>query len=444
LPKSFVDAARTTVPEVVGLEEVDPESHGNASDHYGLLWWNNADGRLKGVPRDAYWSWGLYDSLIFVVPSLDVVVSRTSRTGQDSPWPRDDGGHYDVLAPFFGPIVASVIGNSAAKSEPQTAAPYPPSPVITEVAWAPVDTIIRRAAGSDNWPTTWADDGDLYTAYGDGWGFDPRVPDKLSLGFARIAGGPTDFVGTNVRSESGETRGDGPKGKKASGLLMVDGVLYLWVRNAEAAQLAWSTDHAETWTFSDWRFETTFGCPTLLNFGPDYQGARDEYVYLYSPDTATAYEPADRMVLARVHREKIRQRDAYEFFVRRETSGRPVWSSDVQQRGAVFADPGRAGRSLISFNGPLKRYLWVHVLPGEDTRTRTGLAIYDAPEPWGPWTTVYFARTWDTNPGETAGFPTKWISGDGRTLHLVFSGEDSFSVRKLVLTTALGGDSSNP
>ena len=40
----------------------------------------------------------------------------------------------------------------------------------------------------------------LRTAYGDGWGFDPRVPEKLSMGFARITGGPTDFAGENIRS----------------------------------------------------------------------------------------------------------------------------------------------------------------------------------------------------------------------------------------------------
>jgi hypothetical protein len=32
---------------------------------------------------------------------------------------------------------------------------------------------------------------------------------------------------------------------------MVDGVLYLWARNAmPGSQLAWSSDHAKTWTWS--------------------------------------------------------------------------------------------------------------------------------------------------------------------------------------------------
>jgi hypothetical protein len=67
------------------------------------LWWNNADGTLKRVPRDAFWSWGLYDSLILVIPSLDIVVSRAGKS-----WEQNWSGHYDVLRPFFEPIVLSV------------------------------------------------------------------------------------------------------------------------------------------------------------------------------------------------------------------------------------------------------------------------------------------------------------------------------------------------
>ena len=64
---------------------------------------------------------------------------------------------------------------------------------------------------------------------------------------------------------------------------------------------------------------------------------------------------------------------------------------------------------------------------GADIRFAGGFAIYDAPEPWGPWTTVYHTDQWDVGPGESCSLPTKWMSGDGRTVHLVFSGDDSFS-----------------
>ena len=112
----------------------------------------------------------------------------------------------------------------------------------------------------------------------------------------------------------------------------------------------------------------------------------------------------------------------------------PVWTPDVAQRGAVFEHPGLCRRSGISYNAGLGRYLWWQQrAEGDvDTRFNGGFGIYDAPEPWGPWTTAYFTLEWDCGPGEMASFPTKWMSQDGRTCYLVFSGNDYFSVRKAI------------
>jgi hypothetical protein len=213
---------------------------------------------------------------------------------------------------------------------------------------------------------------------------------------------------------------------------MVDGVLYMWARNTSNSQLAWSTDHAQTWTWSDRKFTESFGHPTFLNYGKNYAGARDEYVYVYSHDSDSAYEAADRMILARVPKGRIVERASYEFFEALGTGGCPFWTKDIQRRGAVFANPGRCYRSGISYNAGLGRYLWYQIIPGGDTRFEGGFGLYDAPEPWGPWTTVYFTTEWDTGPGEAGSFPTKWMSADGRTCYLVFSGNDYFSVRQVV------------
>ena len=126
-------------------------------------------------------------------------------------------------------------------------APYPPSQTIQGIEWAPADTILRKAEGGDNWPITWADDGNLYTAYGDGQGFEPKVDKKLSLGFAKIIDGPQDFKGVNIRSRTGELVGEGSAGPKASGMLCVDGILYMLGRNVGNSQVAWSDDHAVNW-----------------------------------------------------------------------------------------------------------------------------------------------------------------------------------------------------
>lgn len=341
------------------------------------------------------------------------------------------GHHWEPASTCVGILIAFFAPISIEADEP----PYPPSPVIKDVAWAPVEQIVRRAKGSDNWPLTWADDDALYTAYGDGRGFVPQTDRKLSLGLAKVTGMPPDFHGVNLRSPTAEQIGNGPRGKKASGLLMVGGVLYMWARNADNAQLARSADHGKTWQWADWTFTTSFGCPTFLNFGKDYAGARDAYVYIYSFDSNSAYQPADRMVLARVSRDRILQRDTYEFFAGLHADGEPMWSNNIAQRRAVFTHPGRCYRSGITYNAGLKRYLWVQTIPDldgkkADTRFEGGFGIYDAPEPWGPWTTVFFTERWDVGPGETASFPTKWISENGTTLFLVFSGDDCFSVRK--------------
>ena len=435
IPADFVKLAGSPAKAIAGLEVFNDPSHGNAPAHYSLLWWNNGDGTIPALPRDAYWSWGLFDSLILVVPSLDLVVARA---GQG--WKRTSDEHYDVLKPFFEPIALAARagpgghGSTVKPSGP----PYPPSPVIAGITWAPPATIIRQAPGGDNWPMTWGDDDALYTAYGDGNGFKPFVPQKLSIGFSKVTGSPPNVTGVNFDAAGGQFRGDGRSGRKASGLLMVDGVLYLLARNLDNAQLAWSRDHGATWTWADWKFTTSFGCPTFLNFGKNYAGARDEYVYVYSLDNDSAYEAADRMVLARVRQDRIARQDAYEYFAGAEKGGAPRWSAQVAERAAVFTHRGNCYRGGVTYNAALKRYLWCQILPHsthpQGMRFQGGFGIYDAPEPWGPWTTVFYTENWDVGPGESSSLPTKWMSADGKTVHLVFSGDDSFSVRAATLT----------
>lgn len=173
--------------------------------------------------------------------------------------------------------------------------------------------------------------------------------------------------------------------------------------------------------------------PTFLNFSKNYSGARDEYVYIYSHDNDSAYVPADRMVMARVSKYRVTDKGVYEFFSGLDKKGEPLWSGDVNDRKGVFEHKGKCYRNGISYNPELDRYLWCQVIPGDDTRFEGGFGIYEAPQPWGPWRTVYFTEKWDTGPGETCSIPTKWLSVDGLTGWMVFSGDDCFSVRKFSL-----------
>jgi len=412
----------------------EARAEGNPAAGSGLSWWSNFDSVWPSVPPDAFVGAGAGHQILLVVPSQDLVLVRN---GSDLDGKGSCRGFYaGAVEHLFDPVMDSF----------SLRAPCPPSPVITSVTWDPPGQVRRlamgekRKDGSDNWPLTWADDGHLYTAYGDGYGFEPQLPDKLSLGYGVVIGGPEDFVALNIRSD-GERLGPGPKGEKSSGLLMVDGTLYIWVRNANGdgatGRLGWSADRARTWSWADWTF-AEFGHPSFINYGRNYAGARDEYVYVVSHDDPSAYVTADRFVLMRVPQDQIRDRSQYEFLVGTDERGEPVWSGDVADRGPVFVNESQCRRSSLCYNPGLRRYLWWQQLtPGDsDTRFDGGFGLYDAPEPWGPWTTVFFTDRWDVGPGDLGHFPAKWMSPDGRTCWMVFSGSDNFCVRRAVFGTS--------
>jgi CubicO group peptidase (beta-lactamase class C family) len=419
--KRIVEYAGTPLP---------PRSEKQPSPASGLAWYTNFDGVWSRAPRDLFLGAGAGNQILIVIPGMDLIVVRNGSDMFDPE--KGEGFYYGVEKYLVNPLMD-------AYNEP----PYPMSKLIKEVKFSPDSTIIRKAEGSDNWPITWADDGNMYTAYGDGWGFDPKVEKKLSLGLAKISDNPDDFQGINIRSKTGEHVGQGRFGKKVSGMLMVKGILYMWIRNANEdgtqSQLAWSSNHGKTWKYSKWKFTESFGYPVFLNFGKNYEGARDDYVYIYSHDENDAYKPSDQMVLARVPKDKILDRNYYEFFKSFDNSEISTWSKDISNRGPVFSNPALCMRSGISYNAGLKRYLWCQIHPESNhpqgPRFQGGFGIYEATEPWGPWSTVYYTREWDVGPGETSSFPVKWMSGDGKTCFLLFSGEDCFSVREVGFLT---------
>ena len=257
---------------------------------------------------------------------------------------------------------------------------------------------------------TWADDDRLYTAYGDGNGFEPFVPAKLSLGLARVDGRrrPTSPASTSARRPPSR-RGDGNDGQE--GQRHADGrrrALPAGPQRRQRAARAGRPTTAGRGRGPTGSSPTSFGCPTFLNFGRNYAGGRDDFVYVYSHDADSAYEPADRMVLARVAEGPDPR--ARRLRVLRAASTRRASRSgraDIAERGGrVRATRAAATARGISYNAGLKRYLWCQILPGRRPRAFAGgFGIYDAPEPWGPWTTAFFTEDWDVGPGEIGQLP---------------------------------------
>jgi len=222
------------------------QSPANPFPASGLGWYTNFNRVWPNVPPDAFAGAGAGHQTLLVVPSLDLIIVRfgsslTAKGDKMSYWAARQKFLIEPLMDAFEDHPKAPQSNSQAPHPPL----YSQSPIISSVTWAPPQTIRRAALGGDCWPLTWADDDSMYTAYGDGNGFKPQLPRKLSLGLARVDGPSESFHGINIRSPI-EQLGNGPAGKKASGIVMVNGILYLLVRNAHNAQLASSADHGQT------------------------------------------------------------------------------------------------------------------------------------------------------------------------------------------------------
>ena len=311
--------------------------------------------------------------------------------------------------------------------------PYPPSALVRNITWH-WETHRTAALGSDLWPITWGPDDNLYAAWGDGGGFDGSDTDgRVSMGFARLEGGPENFRGINVNGgKHAEHPASFPRKGKTGGLLFLDGTLYAWINLQDGRWpdvnhvLAWSTNRGATWTKADWLFPKGVGnfMPAkFLNFGPDYSGVPpplDGFVYVCGPKEPVRAGEEKELFLARVPKDRIREQAAYEFFAGLGQNNAALWSSEPGRMAPVFVDPNSVSPAAVIWNPPLKRFLLTtfHTGPGQ-------LGVFEGPAPWGPWTTVAYYEDWgqmgSTGEGLTCDFPRKWMSPDGLTLWCVFS-----------------------
>jgi CubicO group peptidase (beta-lactamase class C family) len=106
LPPTYADLAGAQAQGIAELPwlELNPDNCSPPNTHYGLLFWNNAAGYRTSVPRDAYWAAGLGTSFIFVIPSLDIVVSRAGPK-----WPEPENPCGSASAPFTSLLADAVL-----------------------------------------------------------------------------------------------------------------------------------------------------------------------------------------------------------------------------------------------------------------------------------------------------------------------------------------------
>jgi hypothetical protein len=343
------------------------------------------------------------------------------------------------------------------------------------------DTLALPSLG-DLWVTCWSDDDAVYTTSGDGTGFGATVAEIV---VSRLDGRPGDerdaLRGTTIATGFGQTWSGVAYTRKPTGMLCANGELYVAVQDlravtfsdAPAATILRSIDKGRTWSW-DTRgpmfTDATFTTIMFADLGKDSEHAKDGFAYAYALDgnwsgTYSSGTPPTRLYLARVPLDGVQNRARWEFFSGLDEAGAPRWSSEILKRAAVLEDtrhlyehpfdPGLAHQNMttlsqgsIVYDAPLQRYIYA-------SWTAYTYELYEAPEPWGPWTHFYakdfgaFPWTEDSAGGYGTNMSSKFISADGQSMWMSSTVWEAgvvhyqYSLREVRVTAYAPSDATN-
>jgi hypothetical protein len=332
------------------------------------------------------------------------------------------------VIPFLLALAAACQSDSA-----QTGNIIAPSPVIKGLEWlgeqisypdpkagedvnelGTVYTVWFRDRGpavrGDTFPMTWADDGEIYASSGD-----PHWGKKYTgLDVEKFSGLAPDYKITKVNEMYGYI-GNGGEGPKPSGMICVDGVLYLAFQNllgkkppvygsksqhGTNASIVCSKDHGKTWTpdINDIKEPMfpgyIFGGPAFINFGKNNENARDNYVYAVS---AEQWDNGTNLRLGRVPKDKILDKNAWQFVCGFDANSSPAWCSDMNIAIPILSNHRKISLPDMVYIKSVNRYLLLTWALKRDFDCDSGseLYIYDSPQPWGPFALTYAQDPWE-------------------------------------------------
>lgn len=336
------------------------------------------------------------------------------------------------------------------------------------------ETTLRLGGVGDDWHMTWADDDRQYVSLNDGSGF-PGMPrnDYNSRAYA-VNGNPPDVTFEYLPGYPDliNTWGTADSSRYYNfGILALDGRIYQFLSTPNhpfhesrpkfvGAKLIYSPDNGKSWHNQDgstpvkWErwdqrsrnnmiffYEPgdAFSLLTVLQMAQDYGHNRDGFVYLYAPNGNTE-GTMNQLVMCRVPRDRILDRNAYTFCAARSSDGGAEWSEKVEDRGVVYTFPSGwvnktvhpwAWHPSVVYCAPIGLYLMANwgtgcTADGEWFGKPSYLGFWTAPQPWGPWTQIHEEESWtpEGDPNARAYEPQiapKWISDDGKWFWLVWS-----------------------
>lgn len=352
------------------------------------------------------------------------------------------------------------------------------------------DTLLRLGGVGDNWHMTWAADDRQYVSLCDGFGW-PGMPgydqqnSEFNSRLYAVEGEPSKVRFIYLPDYPDLRQGVMPSGRTGNkcfyynfATLALDGRIYQYLSTLNppkredgrdwpglrfiGAKLIYSPDNGRTWCnqdgsapvhWEDW-FERSpknmiffeesqyaFSLLTALQMGRGYEHNRDGYVYLYSPN-GTRDGQMNELVMCRVPKGGVLDRDSYRFFGGLVPDGDARWVEDIDDRGVVHTFPRGwvnndinahpyAWHPSVVYNAGLQRYMMANwgmgcSSNGDWFAKPSYFGVWVSATPWGPWTQIHEEPAWlpGNDPKARAYQPQiapKWIAQDGKSFWLVWT-----------------------
>ena len=354
------------------------------------------------------------------------------------------------------------------KSEPPSGCPFKQSQDFNGIMFLGIKSGFHVA---DTWYPTWADDDRLYSPYTDG-----NCP-RLDGSFESSGSG-----GENATTGQAVIEGDDPltlkiyslglskasplpyQGRYPCGSLVHNKIWYYgtyclapngssqfgdsifnWPWMGPFVGFRYSTDYGRSWKpcphtpakplFGETGingYPVKIGSPHFVDFGKNMQYSPDGKAYMIAHGADKNDNPyrfyndswitGDQVYLLRVTPsiENMNDVSRYEFYAGRDVQGNTIWTNDFKKIKPLLEWDNNMGCVTITYNAPLKKFLMC-VTDGGNTCARMNTYILESDKLDGEWKLITYLK----NFGEQAyfvNFPSRFISKDGKTAWMLFSG----------------------
>jgi hypothetical protein len=179
-------------------------------------------------------------------------------------------------------------------------------------------------------------------------------------------------------------------------------------------------------------YPVKIGSPHFVDFGKNMECSPDGKAYMVAHGADindpqprfwnSSWITGDHIYLLRVtpSLENINDPSKWEFYGGRDANGQTIWSNDFSQIKPLLEWNNNMGCVTVTYNAPLKKYLMC-VTDGGNTCAKMNTYVLESDSLTGEWKLITYMK----NFGEQAYFvniPSKFISKDGQTMWLLYSG----------------------